>query len=252
MLATDVPIDLVPLDATDDVPVPADLVERLAALPDAAGANLAWELLVRFPGRMAADEGQQLWDELAALAVSAPDLVTWRDATVVAGDHGAIRPDAAGRPVRYAASADAPAVVAALLTALERGGPRPDPFALAGSLEATWDGTTCSMTAPDDSGLYDVTYTGPAGQPSGVMVAGVAAPGTWADLETFVADLDLSTETSPPAWLLLGGQLLDEPGAGSPVGGTAFVEPGTWGPVCVQGTWPDLTFTIGSGTIVGG
>jgi pyrimidine-specific ribonucleoside hydrolase len=250
VLATDVPITVIPLDATDDVPVPADLVDRLAAVADAGGANLAWELLLRFPGRLAADEGQQLWDELAALTVSRPDLVTWQDGAVVVAEHGALRTDPAGRPIRSATSADATAVGDALVDALAVGGPRTTPFAPAGTLAATWDGTTCTMTAPPSPGLYQVTYQGPAGTPNGVMVAGVRPPGTWSDLTTFLEELDLTKEVQEPAWLLQGGQLVDERGAGTTIGGMVDIEPGSWGPICLVGTWPDLDFTAGEGTVV--
>ncbi len=250
VLATDIPVSLIPLDATDDVPVPGDLPERLAALTDAGAANLTWELLVRFPSRLAADEGQQLWDELAALTVRAPGLVSWTEATVVTDEHGAIRPDPAGRPIRYATAADRAAVEVALVDGLAQGGTRATPFAPAGTLTASWDGTTCSLTAPAGPGLYLVDFQGPAGVPSGVLIAGVAAPGGWSDLTTFLDGVDLASEVPEPAWLLQGGQIVDEAGAGVRVSGTALVEPGSWGPVCVQGTWPDMTFTPGIGTVV--
>ena len=127
VFGTDVPIDIIPLDATDDVPVPADLPARLATDHAAAGADLMYELLVRNPGRMNAADGQQLWDELAALALSEQDLVSWSDADLVVGEGGRLTADAAGRPVRYAASADRPAVESALLEALRRGAPRATP-----------------------------------------------------------------------------------------------------------------------------
>ena len=79
VFASAVPIDLVPLDATDDVPVPADLLAWLEEDHAAAGADIAYELLLRFPGRVS-DPGSQLWDELAALAVSQPSLVSWETA----------------------------------------------------------------------------------------------------------------------------------------------------------------------------
>jgi hypothetical protein len=251
VLATDVPVSLIPLDATGDVPVPADLPDRLSTSPDAGAANLAWELLTRFPARMAADDGQQLWDELAALTVSQPDLVTWSEATVIADERGGLRREAGGRPIRYATSADRPRVEDALVATLTSGGPRATPFAIAGTLAATWDGTTCAMTAPSRPGLYEVTYEGPPGSPGGVLVAGVAAPRQWSDLTTFLNGIDLSTEVEEPAWLLQGGQVWDESGAGTAAGTTATIQPGTWGPLCVQGTWPDLTFTPGEGVIVG-
>lgn len=250
VLATDVPVSLVPLDATDDVPVPADLPTRLAATPDAGAANLAWELLTRFPGRMLADEGQQLWDELAALTVSDPDLVTWTDATVAVGAHGELRPDPAGRPIRYATAADASAVEDALVTMLATGGPRTTPFAAAGTLAITWDGTTCTMTPPTATGLHLVTFQGPAGAPSGVLVGGVRAPATWSDLSTFLDEVDLTVETEPPAWLIEGGAIVDTAGSGEPVTGTVDIEPATWGPVCIVGEWPNVSFTAGSGTLV--
>ncbi len=141
VFATDVPISIVPLDATDDVPVPTDLTDRLATDHAAAGADLMYELLLRNPSRLDGAEGQQLWDELAALAVSAPDLVTWEDATVTVEDRGRLATDPAGRPIRYAAAADRPAVEAALLEALRRGGPRATPFELAGEIDGHvgWD-----------------------------------------------------------------------------------------------------------------
>ena len=59
VMATTIPITIVPLDATDDVPVPLDLDDQLEPDHAAAGADLTYELLVRAPGRMT-DPGQQL------------------------------------------------------------------------------------------------------------------------------------------------------------------------------------------------
>ena len=44
VFGTATPISLVPLDATDGVPVPSDLAERLAEDHEAAGADLVYEL----------------------------------------------------------------------------------------------------------------------------------------------------------------------------------------------------------------
>jgi inosine-uridine nucleoside N-ribohydrolase len=256
VFATDVPIDLIPLDATDDVPVPADLAERLEADHAAAGADLLLEAIRRFPARLNADEGQQLWDELAALTVSAPDLVTWADADVVVGPRGGLtRDDGAGRPVRFASAADRPAVETALLDALRRGGPRTSPFTVAGTFAASFDGTTCRLTADTAApGFSRVTFAGSPSEPSGVMLAGVRAPKAWTDLEAFLEMVDLtsSVETAVPDWIVQGAQLFqDDPAAGL-ISAFTEVEAGVFGPVCVTGTWPDLRFVVGQPIVVGG
>ncbi len=251
VFATDVPIDLIPLDATDDVPVPADLPELLGEDHAAAGADLLYELLLRHPDRLLADQGQQLWDELAALAVDVPELVTWQGADLTVGDDGRLTRDDAGRPVRYASAADPAATVDALLAGLRRGGPRATPFALAGTIEVTFDGTTCAGTVtggePLTPGLYQVGYTGPAGSPGGVFVVGIDETAEWADIETFIQGIDAADEQELPTWLLPVVQVVDEAGSGERVVGTGtFMDGATHGPVCVSGTWPDLEFTVGA------
>ena len=251
VFATDVPIDLVPLDATDDVPVPADLIERLAADHAAAGADLLYELLLRHPARLLADEGQQLWDELAALTISLPELVTWSKADMTAGADGRITRDDAGRPVRYAAAADRGATETALLEALRRGGPRATPFSLGGTIAVTFDGTTCTATREGGGGttpgLYQLRYSGPAGTPNGVFFVGVDATATWADLTAYMGTVALDGQEAPPDWLVLGAQAADEAGDGRPIIATFDLEDAvTYGPVCLTGTWPDFEFTAGT------
>lgn len=255
VLATDVPVTLIPLDATDDVPVPADLAGRLDADHAAAGADLMYELLRRNPSRMDGGQGQQLWDELAALTVSDPELVTWADANVTVGAGGRLTRDDAGRPVRYASAADRPAVETALLAALRRGGPRATPFTVAGTIAVTWDGTTCRASIDSQGpGVHTLTFDGPAGMPTGVMVGGVRSPATWADLVDFVTSIDLDAldGTKLPAWLIQGPQAIDAAGTGSSVTSTAGLEPATYGPVCFAATWPNLTFTTGEPFAIGG
>ena len=247
VFATDVPITTVPLDATEDVPVPADLADRLATDTAAAGADLMHELLIHNPFLLDPTQGHFLWDELAAVTLTDPTVATWDDVRVVVGPRGELtRDDDAGRPVAWATGADRAAFEAAFVDALRRGGPRATPFAMAGSLTASWDGTTCRIAADASTpGYYDLSFTGRSGAPSGVLVAGVAATHTWADLERFAATVDLETTTGTPPWLLEGGQAFDDTGRGRAVTGSVTLKPGTWGPVCVEGTWPDVTFHPG-------
>ena len=244
---TDVPITLVPLDATDDVPMPPDLAERLAEDHAAAGADVLYEFFTRNPGRFD-DPNVHLWDQTAALSLTEPGLVTWEDANLSVGPRGElVRDDEAGRPVRFANAADAPAVEAALLDALRRGAPRATPFVRGGKLSVTWDGTTCALTTESgQAGAYDLTLQGVEGTPSGVMIAGVQPPHTWADLEAFAATIDVEQQVTPPDWLLLAGQVSDDTGSGGLRFGLADLQAGTFGPVCFEGTWPDLRFVPGA------
>jgi inosine-uridine nucleoside N-ribohydrolase len=251
---TDVPVELVPLDATDDVPVPTDYLERLAGDHVGAGADLTYELLVRNPARLRADQGQQLWDELAALTLTNQDLVTWDDATVTVGPDGRLTRDDAGRTVRFATAADRPAVEAALLEALRRGGPRATPFTLAGSLTATFDGATCSLTGESDGpGVHDLSYHGKNGLPSGIGIFGATPPRTLAEALAALPTLDLSKPL--PEWLISVPGGTDETGTGDPVSVSADLPEGTYAPACFAGVWPNFTyvpglpFTVGSGQI---
>jgi inosine-uridine nucleoside N-ribohydrolase len=242
---TDVPISIVPLDATDDVPVPVDLAERLATDRAAAPADLVYESLIRNPGRLRPDQGQQLWDELAGLSLTQPDLVSWDETSVIVGDDGRITRDEAGRPVRYAAAADQAGVEAGLLAGLRRGEPRATAFEIAGRLSATFDGATCALSGTSDGpGPHELRYEGMSGVSSAVLLAGAQPPQDWVDVLAAVPALD--ADTVPPDWLLLGPVATDETGSGQPVFGLGDLDDGTYGPVCTTGTQPDVTFTPGA------
>ena len=45
--------------------------------------------------------------------------------------------------------------------------------------------------------------------------------------------------------MILGAQIADETGAGTTATTTVVIKPGTYGPVCATGTWPDIAFTPG-------
>lgn len=252
VFATAVPLSLVPLDATDDVPVTTELIAELATDTTAAGANLVHELFVRVPSRVG--EGQQLWDEVAALALPDPGLVSWEETALAVEPSGRIVRDEAGRTVRIATAADRSAVEAAFLTSLRVGATRATPFALSGELSVTWDGTVCALTGADDiaPGVVTVRFDNSSGAAASVLIAGIRPPMAWADLLVFVEQLDLEAMEEPPEWLIQGAGLFDDTGAGPPQTGTMVVEPLTYGPICATGEWPDLTFTPGAPFEVGG
>jgi len=250
VLDSDVPISLVPLDATDDVPVPAGLTDTLKADHEAAGADFVYELLLRHPERLQADTGQRLWDELAALSLTDQDLVSWEDLSLTAGPDGRLVADDAGRTVRYAASADRPAVEAALLEALHRGEPRATPFSVGGSIDVTLAGGLCTVRGTSDQpGVHELTFTGPAGQPSGAIVVGIRPPHTWADVTALLPTYD--AEAPPPDWIVEGPSALDTEGTGKPVTSTGGLDEDVAGVVCLTGSWPKPTFTPGTSFAVG-
>jgi len=242
---SDVPITLVPLDATEDVPVNGDLKARLGSA-QGGGANLLYEIWVRVPGRIG--EGQQLWDELAALTLEEPDLVSWQDMTLAVDASGRLDRSDARRSVRVAMSADAASVDDALVQALERGGPRRTPFALAGTISVTWDGTSCVADpgANLSAGVVGLEFTSTSAAPAGVSIIGVLGDRTWSDLEAYVATFDPATSDAQPDWLVVAGSAADVTGDQGRVQGTAIVEAGTYGPVCITGTWPDIGVAAGA------
>ena len=250
VFATSTPISLVPLDATNDVPIPPDLSERLAEDHVAAGADLVFELLQRVPSRLTG-EGQQLWDELAALTLTNPDLVTWDEASLLADNAGRITRHEAGRPVRIATSADRTAVESALFDALRIGPARATPFTLAGAITVRWDGSTCALEITDGlaPGVAALTFENGTGDPAGVQIAGVKEPHTWAELVDLLPTLDVA-EPKLPDWIIESGGAFDEAGAGAPVATSMQLEAGTYGPVCLAGSFPDVTLRPGQPFVV--
>ena len=250
VFASDVPVSIVPLDATDDVPVPPDLATRLESDHKAGGADLVYELLVRYPDRVRPELGQQLWDELAALALTDPDLVGWEDTTVTVGPDGRFVEDEAGKTLRFAASADQAAVESALLEALRRGEPRATPFSLAGSIAVTFDGTTCSVSgSSDQQGVHELRYEGPAGTPSGGAAVGIRPPQDFDDLRLQLPAID--PEGPLPEWLSPGPVAIDADGAGDPVVTAGPLDEDLAGVFCFSGTWPSLVFVPGRAVQVG-
>jgi pyrimidine-specific ribonucleoside hydrolase len=120
VLRTGIPVTLVPLDATNAVPLTPDFLDRLAEDRSAAGANVAWRLLSSNPFLMSG--GQYLWDELAAIALVDPTLVRTERlrVRVDTADPGAgrlLRTDS-GREIQVALSADGARAVNAIFEAL--------------------------------------------------------------------------------------------------------------------------------------
>ena len=116
------PVTLVPLDATNAVPVTPAFVDRLDAEKATPEAEFVAQLLANNADSIASG-GYYFWDPLAAVVLSDPSLVTLtpRDVTVVdipgAPDDGRTKPVANGSEILVATAPDGAAVESALIAA---------------------------------------------------------------------------------------------------------------------------------------
>ncbi len=253
VLATTVPITLVPLDATNDVPVPPDFAAILEPDHAAAGADIAFEMYAKSPTLTIETS---FWDTLAALALVDPTLVEWEEFTVgiepTGPSAGRISRSEGGRPIRAAMSADADTFMASLLTALRRGDPRPQPFTVVGDVMVRWDGTTCQVEpAIDRSGVARIVLANDAASVVSVLIAGVEEPKTWSDVLQFVDSVDLADpDVQVPDWIIqVGDGVTAGPGSET----TAFLglPAGAVGFICATGEFPAFEFFDGGSFPVG-
>ncbi len=114
------PITLVPLDATNDVPVTPEFVAQLDAEKTTPEAEFVAALLASNAESIASGS-YYFWDPLAAVVMSDPSLVTLtpRDVTVIdipgAPDDGRTKPVANGSEILVATAPDGDALEAALI-----------------------------------------------------------------------------------------------------------------------------------------
>ena len=116
------PITLVPLDATNDVPVTPEFVAQLDAAKSTPAAEFVAALLANNAESIASGS-YYFWDPLAAVVMSDPSLVTLtpRDVTVIdvpgAPDDGRTKPVANGSEILVATAPDGDALAASLIAA---------------------------------------------------------------------------------------------------------------------------------------
>ena len=114
------PITLVPLDATNEVPVTPEFVAQLEAEKSTPEAEFVAALLANNAESIASGS-YYFWDPLAAVVMSDPSLVTLtpRDVTVIdipgAPDDGRTKPVANGSEMLVATAPDGDALEAALI-----------------------------------------------------------------------------------------------------------------------------------------
>jgi inosine-uridine nucleoside N-ribohydrolase len=158
VISSGAPVTLVALDATNQVPVTSEFIDRLAANDTTDATALVAEIL-------AASSPPYLWDALAAIAAAEPALVpgTQRSIAVVTEgeDAGRTIEQADGSAVLVADPPDAEAVLDHLLRTLvgvdsDDELVTPTTVPVVGEATLSFDGTTC-------------TYTGPTSLPEGML-----------------------------------------------------------------------------------
>ncbi len=107
---------LIPLDATNTVPLDPAFFDRLSADTSAPAASLAWRLIDK--NRFLLTSGQSLWDELAAITFVEPTLLDVQSVQIRVGASGQITPSSSGREIKAAVAVDGSAATTAILNAL--------------------------------------------------------------------------------------------------------------------------------------
>lgn len=190
---TEVPITLVPLDATNAVPVTPYLYEAVAAHRDASAVS---QFTADYLDATPLIGGLYHWDELAAVIATDESVATIQDrklAVVEEGgaDAGAIIEAADGRGVRVAVDADRQAFedrfYEAIIGTSDTGLPAWEPDA-----SLTWDGSTCTYQGPDSFPDRLIVQINNLGADPIAMITGTYAPGTT------TADLEALRTTSNP------------------------------------------------------
>ena len=214
VFASGIPILLVPLDATNDVLITRAFADGLHADASAGSANLVDELLLRRPLSIDLD---YFWDQLAAVSLIEPAVLTTEDARVAVTTEGpeagrTVQSDG-GTAVTLATAADRDAFEVAFLAGLRAGGPRRTPFEVQGDLPVAFDGTTCvadvAATAP--AGAHMLTFANDSQVQAAAVIVRLIEGSTYEDLDAWIRDHPGSIEQ--PAMVEVPGLVLLEPGA---------------------------------------
>jgi len=233
VLRSGVPLTLVPLDATNDVPINAAFYAALEADHAAAPADIVYELLAR----LGVSGSEYFWDQLASVVAVDESVATFEtvklrvDATE-GPDSGRTYRAADGVAVRVAMTADQTAFEARFLSGLRLGPARPHPFVLAGTFSARFNGTTCADDAPSAPAAGDwkiEVETGAAGTTVFVVVRFHDGAG-WGDLLEYFATAE--DPTDQPSFLdVTAYAFFEAPGSSGMIAG---LTPGSYGLVCLH------------------
>jgi pyrimidine-specific ribonucleoside hydrolase len=240
VLRSGVPLTLVPLDATNQVPVTPYVGETLKRYHYAtAEATAVWDLVA---GTRMADGGTYFWDPLAATALVDPAVLrteTLRiDVETTGTDEGRTVSSPGGERTTVATGANRIRFERDLLDTLLVGAPYT--ISRKPTATVTWDGERCSYSGPRSlsAGAIAVDVVDGADEPFQYAIFEVQPPHTLADVQAYVAGLT-GAPTSPPGWI--SGQASGAAQPRSDVTWVASVSSGASGSVavaCVLNTPP--------------
>ena len=228
------PLLLVPLDATNQVPLSQTLIDGLRAGGEDPSAAVVARLFAAAP--FLSQPGWYPRDPLAAVALTHPEVIETRERVLVvetAGpDSGALTMDETnGLPAQVALTADRTAFEVALLAGIrgEDGGAVAAPT---GTLTIKGGAQACELdtggTSAAGLAIIDAISTD---EPLEAALVGLGEGHDIADLEALL--LTTSPTIDPPDWLLLAAYLVVE--AGSTTDDTVEVTPGDYVAICITG-----------------
>jgi inosine-uridine nucleoside N-ribohydrolase len=196
VLAGGVPVTLVPLDATNDVPATVFTAGTLRRHRAGAVARLAWRVMAT-TGMQGG--GQYFWDPLAATAVVRPGVLRFERLRLAVDAAGRVFESPGGHTARVALGADRPAFEHQLLATLLRGARFADPPTRAAAA-LTCDGRRCAYAGPrrGPAGLVVFDTVNRGDRPLTFVLARLSEGRTAADLRRYARG-----HTEPPVWAAL-------------------------------------------------
>ncbi len=207
----DVPITMIPLDATNVVPVTPYLYQAVAAHRDASPVS---EFVADYLDASPLFGGLYQWDELAAVVTVDATVATFEDRHLAVVEEGGIAAGATiesaqGRPVRVAVDANRQAFEEVFYEAII-GTSDPGITEWRPDATVTWDGTECEYVGPDPLPERPVVMIRNTSPDLLALLTGRYTPGTTSeDWDAYLA----SGSTEPPPWWLPQDQVIVPPGA---------------------------------------
>lgn len=221
VLRSEIPVTLVPLDATNQVPLN---IFHLRALEQHAVSPVARTVVAVLEGNeQLGSGGLCFWDQLTAALLTDETLASFGTATITISEG---KPEEAGTTVRSEEGADVriPTTIDTerfeqeFLSALA--GAEVGPIARQADMTASYDGVTWTFEGPAsvEPGLLAVDFHNDGTHEAGVAIG-------WVPGDTTEEEILAWSSIQQPPWLELDGAVFREPGATA--GAVTVTEPGT-------------------------